>query len=218
MSTRGLLLTALALGLTLVRPAVHGEDLRSLEILRMDCHSAAGRHDVTLFANGMVRVRRGPEARDGMELVQLDPAAFDGIKHRLAKEDLSESDERRIEAGGLDVETCTIRLRVREGDETTFTFQPLDSLSLAQSHVVAIVQELAQLAKSTREVHGLPREYTPLPGDVLRRINGDLYRVVAMTSDGKGVELEGVEQPFELYVALKELPQEFVDLVDREAR
>jgi hypothetical protein len=81
---------------------------------------------------------------------------------------------------------------------------------------VTIVHELTQLAQTTRQVRGLPSNYSPRPGDVLRRVNGDLYRVVGSTSGGKGIELEGVEQPFELYVALKDLRQEFVDVVSRE--
>lgn len=218
MSARACVSTLLLFGLAFAGRPAGGEDARSKEILRMDCHSAVGQRDVTLYANGMVRVRRGPEARDGIELLQLDAKAFDGVKHRLAKEDLSESDAQRIEAGGLDVETCTVRLWLKEDSETTFTFQPFDALSLAQSHVVAIVQELAQLAESTPQVHGLPSEYMPRPGDVLRRINGALYQVIGMTSDGKGVELEGVDQPFELYVALKDLRQEFVDVVHREGQ
>lgn len=206
-----------AWALVWVCTTAHSEDLRGVEILRMDCRSGVGQRDVTLFGNGMVRVRRGPEAREGMDLMQLDAAAFEAIKHQLAKEDLSESDAQRMEAGGMEVEHCTVHLSLEGRPEFSFTFQPLDSLSLAQSHIVGVVRELSRLARQNHEMHGLPLDYTPRPGDVLRRTNGALYEVTSMTSDGKGVELQGVDQPLVLFVALKDMRQEFIEVTHRAA-
>jgi hypothetical protein len=55
----------------------------------------------------------------------------------------------------------------------------------------------------------------PRRGDVLRRVDGVLFRVVARTADENGWELQGVEQPLVLYVVGSDVPRLFVELVER---
>ncbi|HEX2253498.1 MAG TPA: hypothetical protein VHQ65_09545, partial [Thermoanaerobaculia bacterium] len=67
----------------------------------------------------------------------------------------------------------------------------------------------------------LPPGYRPRIGDVLRRLDGVLFRVVRPTveleEDGpSGWELQGVQQPLALYIGEGDVAQEFVELVSRE--
>ncbi len=47
----------------------------------------------------------------------------------------------------------------------------------------------------------------------MKRTDGQLFRIVGFTADGKGVELQGIVQPVELYVLREQLRREFVTLV-----
>jgi hypothetical protein len=77
-----------------------------------------------------------------------------------------------------------------------------------------VVAELGEgaLRESSRS---LPDGYRPRRGDVLRRVDETLFEVVGFTSDGKGVELQGVDQPLTLYLAPEDLHTLFTALVDR---
>ncbi|HEX2163262.1 MAG TPA: hypothetical protein VHM02_04885, partial [Thermoanaerobaculia bacterium] len=65
----------------------------------------------------------------------------------------------------------------------------------------------------------LPAGYRPRPGDVLRRADGVLFRVVRATAELEGMpggwELHGVVQPLAVYVVEADLPRAFVELVSR---
>jgi hypothetical protein len=61
----------------------------------------------------------------------------------------------------------------------------------------------------------LPEGYEPHPGDVLKRVDGQLFEVFEFTVDHKGLEMRGVNQPLVLYVLIEQLRQEFVALVSR---
>ena len=61
-----------------------------------------------------------------------------------------------------------------------------------------IAQELEKKVTIAKETDDLPADYEPRTGDVLKHAgDGNRYRVVSFTSDGKGVELEGSDQPIE---------------------
>ena len=91
-------------------------------------------------------------------------------------------------------------------------FSRYDSLPLAVATVLRVADELAALTRATSD---LPVGYRPRAGDVLRRADGVNFRVVGFTSDGHGIEMQGVEQPLVLYVRPEDVPGLFEALVSR---
>lgn len=205
---------------TLGAAAAGAEDPRGLELLHLECRSAGVWSDLTLFASGMVRLReRTGREEPRMRLLQLDVEALAGYERRIAAEDLSETDAEPLRAQGLVAESC--RLAVRQPGESgwepagEFRFGRLDSLSLALSHLVALARELEERVRQEASRGQLPADYEPRPGDVLLRQDGKLYRVVAGTPDGRGIELVGIDQPLTIYVAVDSLSGEFSEVVER---
>lgn len=189
-----------------------GRDLRGVVLLDLDCRSQLGRWAVTLFANGTVRLRQD----EGILLSELTPEELAAYLRRLAAEDLSETDPDSTGVDGEWVERCALELALPEQRPRNFTFERYASLSLALSRVVAIARELGE--RTEREdlaTRHLPTDYRARQGDVLERRDGVLYEVVGFTADSKGVELEGVEQPFTLYVRVEDMRREFVAVVSR---
>lgn len=103
---------------------------------------------------------------------------------------------------------------------TRFQYGHLDSLSLPLARVVALVDELAARVAAGAAAGSLPAGYRPRQGDVLRRADGVLFRVVrdtaAFAEMPGGWELQGVVQPLVLYVFEADLPRDFVELVSRD--
>lgn len=103
---------------------------------------------------------------------------------------------------------------------TRFRYGHLDSLSLPLARVVALVDELAARVAAGAAAGRLPAGYRPRQGDVLRRADGVLFRVVRATEAFEGLpggwELQGVVQPLALYIFEADLPLEFVELVSRD--
>lgn len=189
-------------------------DPRSVMVLRFECTSALGRREVTLFGNGTVRLWDGPPGEEEMLLGELEPEELDGVLARLDEEDLSEAPAEYHGVEGEWVEECVLELPRRgeggeellgarpappDGSATTFRFSPYAPLPLALSRVVRIARELGEVAEEERAL-GLPPGYEPRRGDVLVRVDGERFRVVQFTDDGKGVELQGVDQPLTLYL------------------
>lgn len=193
---------------------------RSTEIVRLDCESDLGRREVTLFGNGTVRLREGlkEHKEQGLGLAELNPDELAGALARLVEEDLSEV--RRLPSGveGTWVESCLLELALPGVPERSFRFGRYDTLPLPLSRVLRVVEDLAA---EVQDLHGsteLPPDYQPLPGDVLRRVDGQLFEIYAYTTDNRGVELWGVDQPITLYVPVTELRREFVALLTRHSR
>ena len=82
---------------------------------------------------------------------------------------------------------------------------------------VQLVQRLG-LIRDEAEEAGLPEGYEPRVGDVLKRVDGQLFEVFEFTTDKKGVECHGVDEPVTLYVLREELRKEFTALVSRRSR
>lgn len=190
-------------------------DLRSIILLRRDCRSEIGRHEVTLFANGTVRLREGLPQDPKMTLAELNPEELAAFRARLADEDLSEVEERA--PGGVEgswVESCVLELQ--RGDQLRrFRYGRYESLPLTLSRVLTVAEDLAAQVDPRAGAQHLPAGYIPRAGDVLRRVDGELFEVRGQTADKQGVELAGVQVPLTLYVPKSELSKEFVALESR---
>ncbi len=215
-------------------------DPRSHVLLRLDCASRVGRREITLFGNGTVRSRSGPPGHEEMRLGEIGPDELAATLDQLGQEDLSEVDPDPLTVEGDWVESCLLELdlprpaaidRAGErgrppmgpagssgsGGRLELRFGRYSSLPLALSRVVQVADRLGEVAEKELPP-GLPVGYEPRRGDVLARADGARFEVVGFTSDGKGVELEGVDNPLTLYLASGDLPRSFVGLVSRSSR
>jgi hypothetical protein len=189
---------------------------RSREILRLDCSSRLGRREVTLFANGTVRLRDGPVGKEWMGLAELSPEELHSALVRLTDEDLGGATDVRAGIVGDWIEHCDLVLDLPGKPERRISFGRYDTLSLGVSRLRRVAEELGNKVRSLSDVDQLPVGYEPRLGDVLKRIDGNSYRVVNFTSDRKGVELDGLEQPLHLIVLKEQMRIEFVALLTRQ--
>jgi hypothetical protein len=207
----------LGLALALLALPVLGApvDPRSLEVLRLDCANELGRREVTLFGNGTVRLRDGAPGKELMGLAELNPDEMQGAVNRLKGEDLSEA--KRLPKGveGVWVEKCMLALQLPDQPLQVFHFGRYDTLPLGLSRVLQVAQDLAAKVPDVHGSEQLPHDYEPKEWDVLKRIDGNRYRIVGFTWDGQGVELLGIEQPITLFVRKDALRNEFVAVLSR---
>ncbi len=194
---------------------------RSLVLARLDCRSTLQRRELTLFANGTLRLRAGEPGREGMSLAELGPDELEEALARLGEVDLDETDASSTGPEGDWVDRCTLELALPDRATETREFKRFDSISLALARALDILEGLAAGVEEPRAPAAgggpprLPVDYRPEVGDLLRHADGTLYRVIAFTADGEGVELQGVEQPLTLYVPAGRLAEEMVALVGR---
>jgi hypothetical protein len=203
-------------------PAKEGSaDLRSIERLRYSCSNSLGKRDITLFANGTVRLREGPHDAQRMSLTELDPEAL-ASQLRVLRGLRRDAQEHRYDVplappleGSL-VERCTLRLELPGEEPVEASADPLETLPLWVSRAIHVAERLAEQVRPLDSPERLPRGYSPRPGDVLRNGEGKIYRVVSLTSDGRGVELEARDEPIRIFVALSEIRGVFVAIEGRD--
>lgn len=188
---------------------------RLVEIVRRSCETTIGRQEVTLFANGTLRLRQRVQAEERFKLAELNPDELRAFINRLSAEDLSEVPEGRPEVQGDLVERCELHLELAERAPRQFYFGRFDTLPLALSRVNRIVDQMVDFVEEKAPVRGLPRDYRARSGDVLERADGKLFEVVGYTSDKRGVELTGVEEPLTIFIATEVLHEQFVSIVER---
>lgn len=188
---------------------------RSIIRLRFDCRSEIGRREITLFANGTVRVKAGIGKDERVELGELDPDQLIAIESRLGEVDLSEDDEGgQAVVDGPWVEQCRLDLLTAAERIHTFSFSKAATLSLTLDRLTKIADELAGHVRP--ELPGdIPAGYEPRSGDELIRADGQRFRVVALTVDGKAAELEQIDEPLVIYVPVGDLRAVFVQLERR---
>jgi hypothetical protein len=207
--------TALLLLATL--PA-QGDD-RSTEVVRYDCRTDIAHREMTLFANGTIRLRKGQIGNEWMGLAELPPDRLQGFLNRLSEEDLADVKSPDKGPEGAWVEHCELRLQIPGRDLQIYQFGHFEPLPLNLSHVVHIAEELEKKVPVVKEKDEIPAGYEPRPGDVLKRSgDGARFRVMAFTGDGKGIELEGIDQPIEIYIGKDQVRKKFIALVSRESR
>jgi hypothetical protein len=174
------------------------------------------RRETTLFANGTIRLFRGKIGNEFMGLAELGRDALQGYLNRLSNEDLTNVTSPVAGPQGDWIERCSLRLQIPGKELRSFEFGPFDPLQINFSHVLQIAQELEKKVTVVKDRDELPANYDPRPGDVLKRIGDGLrFRIVAFTGDDKGIELEGIDQPLEIYIARGELRKKFTVLVSR---
>ena len=101
--------------LLLATPAARADD-RSTEVLRYDCVTDLARREMTLFANGTIRLRKGQIGNEWMGLAELSPDKMQAFLNRLSGEDLCGREEPREGArGGLDRAVRAAPAAPREG-------------------------------------------------------------------------------------------------------
>ncbi len=200
----------LVAGIALPAGATEPVDPRSHELLRLDCRTGGVRSELTLFANGTLRLREGEIGAELMTLAELDPDGIAAIRRRLQAESLGPAARPRSELEGEWLERCRLVLDVPDGPRGGAEFGNLERVSLELSRILAIADELTVIARLRSEIAGLGPDYVPTPGDVLIDRSGARYRVRGWTTDRRGVELHGIDQPLTVYVAVEALAQRFV--------
>lgn len=191
-------------------------DPRSHELLRLDCASRLQAVEVTLFANGTLRLReRGEDGESQMWLAELVPAEVEDYRARLTAEGSPGGQRQRKGVAGEWVDQCRLTLELEAGAPFSLRYSRVDSLSLPVARLASIADELLALARERRVGSGFPPGYEVEVGDVVRRRDGSEFVVRRLTADGNGVELEGLEQPIVLYLARDQVAAEFAALVRR---
>lgn len=203
-------LLTLALLLTLDLGGAGAADSRSHALVDLECTTSELSNQLTLFANGTLRLVNRSSAGEEMKLGELDRQELEDFSVRLQKIDLAESESQRFGPGGEGVEQCRLRIAWLDETETSYRFSRLDSLSLGLSSFLKIVEELRVEAIARHRGDGLPYGYVPRVGDVLLRADGSRFEVAGMTTGGGGVEMRGLDNPLVLYLAVAELGSEFV--------
>lgn len=189
-------------------------------VLERQCHSQIGSNSVTLFERGAVRIgsRRGatPEV---VSVRELSPGDLEGYLNRLRQLDLDEvplANQVGRTTDGDWIEACELTVQLSGTTPRSWRWNSFDTRPLALATLDRIVDELgvgAEMLRATR----LPKDYEPTPGDQLRRADGRLFRVITKTSDGMGVELQGVDDPLVMFVPIGQMGEEFVELVESAA-
>ncbi len=195
----------------LLLPAAVGADDRGTVLLRYGCKSEVARREITLFANGTVRLREGLWTAQELYLDELTSAALaDNL--RLLREVKSDPDPTagvQLPMQGEWIDKCEIELNLPDREAQVFRFSGFDIAPLAAAQIIQIAEDLAENTRPLAQVDRLPFDYKPQNGDILRTAEGERFKVLRLTADGLGVELEGLDQPLRLYVKLAELAEAF---------
>ncbi len=208
------LVLALA-GLVLVPLSMLGDD-RSTELLRYECSSSLSRRDVTLFANGTVRLRQGPLDDQALYLDELLREELTSYVKQLRDVQSSVAippvDLGANAPSGDWVESCQIRLALPDAAPVTYAFSAYEIPPLVVAGLIHVAEDLAEFTRSPERAQRLPKNYRPRHGDVLRTRTGDRFRVRDVTSDQLGVELDELGTPMMIVVPVAELGEMFAVL------
>jgi hypothetical protein len=196
-------------------PPAGATDARVVHILQFDCRNELGRREITLFGNGTIRLREGELGREWVGLAELGPDEMQAYLNRLGEEDLSKMDRLPRGVEGRWVEKCDFNLHLAGQPARSFQFGRYDTLPLALSRVLRVAEDMAAEVEDLKGDEQLPVDYEPQRGDILKRFDGELFKVYGFTTDKRGLEMQGVKQPIILYVLREELRKEFVAVVER---
>lgn len=181
-------------------------DLRSFELVREACQSELGVRELTLFANGTLRLREGPADDLEMWLAEMGPDDVEAFERRIAEIDLSETEPSYGGPTGDWVESCRLTLTDRNGGaERELRYGRYATGDLALDNLRKVVGDLLELARRRPATEGYPAEYEPAFGDRLKRADDVEFVVVGRTSDGRGVELQSEDGLLTVIVAIEDL-------------
>ena len=193
-------------------------DERSIERLRIDCRSEISRRDITLFANGTIRLRQGPWEKQEMLLEELGPEEMTTYLKQLVR--IRRSDEfptpeidGRFTVDGQWLNACRLTVETPSDAPVTHVFSPLETQPLPIGQLMQLAEDLASFTRPLEAPERLPVGYEPEIDDVLRSRDGQLFRVISPTDDGDGVELESLLEPFTVYYRIEDLPSLFASRV-----
>lgn len=187
-------------------------------VLERHCDSDLGTSRLTLFDRGGVRVATEAPGEAPVvavrELSSDDLAAFLRRIHAIDLTEVRALEDTGRGAEGEWVDACQLVLQLPGTPSRSFGWRPWDTLPLQLAALLRVVDELGVGAQRLDEGH-LPRDYQPAPGDILRRADGNRFRIVGATGDLGGLELQGIDEPIVIYVGKGSLASEFVELVER---
>jgi len=192
-------------------------DLRTVVVLREDCASELARREVTLFANGTIRLREGAPGEEHMALGEVAGRELRAYRNRLAEIDHADLEVQSEGPVGDWVERCRLVLEPGSGTAFEISYGRYDSGSLALDGLRRIVEELVDLARQSVGSAEIPSGYVPRVGDRLERSDGAIFEIVSFTSDGKALEVRSDEPPLTLYIERSNVRREFVRLVPRQS-
>jgi hypothetical protein len=206
---------ALQVGPEAVDEPVRAPDPRSVALLLEDCRGSLSRRELTLFANGTLRLREGDAERPSLVLHELDRERTARFLERLSAIDLDETSSPPEAPSGEWTEHCRLELGLPDRPPQRFEYDRYSTGSLALDGVRRLIEDLFDELRGAIRSAEIPANYRPALGDRLERADGELFEVVAFTLDGKGVELLGVEQPITLFVERERLREEFLRIAPR---
>ena len=181
--------------------------------MRYECSSSLARRDVTLFANGTVRLRRGPRDEQQLFLDELRPEELASYIRQLRRVHASDQpppiDLPPNLPSGDWVENCEILLALPDAEPVTYTFTGYEIPPLEVAGLIHVAEDLAYFTRPPARAERLPKDYRPRPGDLLRSVEGRRFQVMGLTGDGRGVELAEVGTPVMVLVPLAEMDELF---------
>jgi len=204
-------MTGLTATLLLALVTLAAEDPRSQVVLGQECGNEYTRRELTLFANGTLRLRDGVGATRTMRLAELGQAEFQAYLRRFQEilfDDLAPS------SSGLTgdwVETCELTLELPGAEVMRFEYGRFDSLSHGLRLVVLVVDDLlVEMERYGPEGRVRTRELELKIGDrLVRRRDGSRFEVLGFTMEGTGVELLGFDQPITIIMLEDQVQMEF---------
>ena len=203
----------LTVTLLLVAPLAQGsaeEDPRSRVVVDSDCRTETSRRQLTLFANGTLRLWDGSGATRTMRLAELGASELEAYVNRLAA---VRFDDLAPHSQGLEgewVESCRLELALPGHETKRFEYGRFDTLPHHLKHILLVLDDLQAEVEEARETTARARGYTPEIGDiVVRRRDGARFEVRGFTLEGSGVELQGIDQPLTVFILEDEILDEY---------
>ncbi len=189
--------------------------------MRYQCSSSLGRRDVTLFANGTVRLRQGLWGEQELyldELLHEELASYVKRLRDIQSSAASSADLLTNSLSGEWMEDCEIRLALAGAEPVSYAFSAYDVPPLVVAGLIHIAEDLAAYTRPPDRSERLPEGYRPRPGHVLRTADGRRFRVMALTGDELGAELAEIDSPVMIYLPIKQLGDMFSALEEPAGR